>query len=519
MIKLVIFDLDGTLIKTISDITEAVNFALKNNGLNELEEKEVQYMVGKGVDHLISSCIEYNIDSESLDKRSIHNKSFDNNLFSKVKEAYLEKYHLICHNNSFVYKGIIELIKQLRQRHIKLAIVSNKPQVETDEVINYYFGRNIFDIVIGQTEFSNKKPNPEGILTILNKLSINKEETLYVGDTETDILTAENADVKCVGVTWGYRKKEEIIDADFIINHPQDLLKLVNGKSGIILLNKEQGITSQNAINKVKKLLNINKIGHAGTLDPLATGLLVVLVNDSTKLSDYLMSNEKEYICEIAIGRSTDTEDCEGNIIDEILDVNIKEEEIDSVLSKQKGISKQIPPMYSSIKKDGKKLYELARKGITIERNERQIEIKEIKRISEITKKSGMIYFTFKALVSKGTYLRSLCVKIGADLGFPAHMNKLNRISSGHFKIDNAYSLSDIENKEYKLISMIEAMQDYYIYHIDDIQKIDVLNGKNIKINDPNILNLNTIVLENNNELIAIYERIDNEFKAKRVWN
>ena len=136
--------------------------------------------------------------------------------------------------------------------------------------------------------------------------------------------------------------------------------------NGVLLVDKPKGITSQTLITKIKRHLNIKKIGHAGTLDPRATGLMVVLLGSSTKLSDYLMSNEKEYECEILIGSSSDTEDIEGNIITE---KEVKQlNNIDMVLASLKGTLSQIPPMYSSVHHNGIKLYELARKGIEVER-------------------------------------------------------------------------------------------------------------------------------------------------------
>lgn len=284
--------------------------------------------------------------------------------------------------------------------------------------------------------------------------------------------------------------------------------------NGVLLVDKPKGITSQTLITKIKRHLHVNKIGHAGTLDPLATGLMVVLLGSSTKLSDYLMSNEKEYECEILLGLATDTEDIEGTVIDskDVKEIN----NIDDVLNGLIGKLKQIPPMYSSVHHNGVKLYELARKGISVEREARVIEVKNIKRTSNISYFENKAKFSFLTSVSKGTYIRTLCVEIGNRLEYPALMNALRRTKSGAFKIENAYTLDDILNDNYHILTNYEAVKNKDTYDLDDATYKDVINGKMIKIDSTK----NELFLIYKNELIAVYEKLEGQmYKAKRVWN
>lgn len=285
---------------------------------------------------------------------------------------------------------------------------------------------------------------------------------------------------------------------------------------GILLINKEKGITSQDAISKVKRIIKVKKIGHAGTLDPLATGLLVVMVNGATKLSNYLMAAKKEYVAEIFIGRSTDTLDSEGNVLEEKrVDKSLN---IDDVLNSFLGKSKQIPPMYSAIKQDGKKLYELARRGIEVERDARDIEIEEIERISGIINDDGFVRFSFRVVVSKGTYVRTLCEDIGKKIGYPAHMTNLVRTKIGSLSVLDSSTIEDIECGNYKYINMEEALKGYNIIDVDENLYKLIINGVEL---DKDLVNRSEdlVVFTYNNKLIGIYKNIDGKYKAERVWN
>lgn len=287
--------------------------------------------------------------------------------------------------------------------------------------------------------------------------------------------------------------------------------------NGILLVNKEKGYTSQDVVSRIRRIFNIKKVGHAGTLDPLATGVVVVLINEATKLSNYLLEEDKEYACEIVIGKATDTEDATGKIVEEKEVEALDNRKVDSILKSINGRIVQVPPMYSAIKIDGKKLYELARKGITVEREPRFVNIYSLDRASDIVVKNNEAVFSFVTKVSKGTYIRTLCTEIGLRLEYPAYMNNLMRISSGNFRIEDSYSLKDIEEGNYKIIPMLEALNNYRQFEVDEEQAKKVKNGMPI-FNKEIYNNEELIVLSYNNELLAIYKKSGIEYKAERVW-
>lgn len=244
---------------------------------------------------------------------------------------------------------------------------------------------------------------------------------------------------------------------------------------GVLIIDKPSGITSHDVVAKVRKALKTKKVGHTGTLDPLATGVLVVCVEKATKLVNYLTCDEKIYEVEMKLGIKTDTGDITGNIIDEDTNYKVTIKEANEVIKSFVGKQKQIPPMYSAIKVNGQKLYELARKGIEIEREPRDIEIFDIYNI-EINNE----FIKYTVHCSKGTYVRSLCEDIAQRLGTIGVMTKLRRIKSGQFEIENAIKIDDIS--EEKIISM-EKLFDKEI----NVQKNlkELLNGMKIAIHNP----------------------------------
>ena len=214
--------------------------------------------------------------------------------------------------------------------------------------------------------------------------------------------------------------------------------------NGIVVVNKEKGYTSHDVVNVIRRILGTRKVGHTGTLDPNATGVLPVCVGKSTRVSDMLMFSDKEYIAKVKLGITTDTYDVWGSVLSEN-EVNVSERELKSAISSFTGEIMQLPPMYSAIKQNGKKLYELARSGIEVERKERKITIYECELISFEND-------TFKIRVkcSKGTYIRSLCHDIGQYLGCGACMTELVRTKASVFDIENSMTLSKIEEKVLK---------------------------------------------------------------------
>lgn len=244
---------------------------------------------------------------------------------------------------------------------------------------------------------------------------------------------------------------------------------------GVLIIDKPSGITSHDVVAKVRKALKTKKVGHTGTLDPLATGVLVVCVEKATKLVNYLTCDEKIYEVEMKLGIKTDTGDITGNIIDEDTNYKVIIKEVNEVIKSFVGKQKQIPPMYSAIKVNGQKLYELARKGIEIEREPRDIEIFDIYNI-EIN--NELIKYTVHC--SKGTYVRSLCEDIAQRLGTIGTMTNLRRIKSGQFEIENAIKIDDIS--EEKIISM-EKLFDKEINVQNNLKEL--LNGMKIAIQKP----------------------------------
>ena len=215
---------------------------------------------------------------------------------------------------------------------------------------------------------------------------------------------------------------------------------------GIVLLNKSRGISSFKAINKLKWIIGSSKVGHAGTLDPIAEGLLIVMINNATKFSDNLMKRDKEYFVELELGYETDTYDIEGEITEKYEgNLNISDEKILEVINSFTGEIMQVPPMYSAIKINGEKLYELARKGIEVEREARKVKIYSIREINVEYKEKCKI--SFYTEVSSGTYIRSLVRDIGRKLGVYATMTRLVRTKIDKYNIEESVSMEEIEEK------------------------------------------------------------------------
>lgn len=237
---------------------------------------------------------------------------------------------------------------------------------------------------------------------------------------------------------------------------------------GVIIINKPKGYTSNDVVQKVRKSLNIKKVGHAGTLDPLATGVLPILVGKGTKLSKYLMEHDKTYIATLTLGEKKSTGDLEGETVETKEVKNIAQDLIAQTLSTFLGKQKQLPPMYSAIKKDGKKLYEYAREGIEVERNPREIEIKDIKLLAY--EKNTI---TFEVSCSKGTYIRTLCEDIAQRLGTVGYMSNLKRTRVNQFTIEDAVDLENIN----KFISIEEIFKDKECIKLDAQKLALFLNG------------------------------------------
>lgn len=252
--------------------------------------------------------------------------------------------------------------------------------------------------------------------------------------------------------------------------------------NGIILINKEKGISSFGVVSKIRKILNIKKVGHCGTLDPEAMGVLPIMIGQATKVSKYLVEHDKEYVAVLKLGVKTDSADGEGNIIEKTefkLDKN-EEEEYTAKIKEFIGKSNQVPPMYSAIKINGKKLYEYAREGKEIERKAREIEIYNIEEIKFNYKENEI---KFKVQCSKGTYIRTLCEDIAEKIGTIGYMKELIRTKLDEFSIDQSVLITELENSKEisKYIITIEKLFEKCSKIIlNDRKKELFLNGVNL---------------------------------------
>lgn len=284
---------------------------------------------------------------------------------------------------------------------------------------------------------------------------------------------------------------------------------------GIILINKGKGCTSHDVVNKVKHIFN-KKVGHTGTLDPDATGLLPILIGKGTKLSYYLINHDKEYEVTLKLGERTDTADSEGKVIEK-QEVNaeiLSEEKISKVLYSFLGKQEQIPPMYSAIKINGKKLYEYARNNIEVDVKPREIEIYDIK-LNKIVEEEKLIYFTVQC--SKGTYIRSLCEDIAKRLGTIGYMKELNRTKVGIFDVKDSISIEELEdnkNDEIYIKERIISIEELFVrlYGNDNIVK---LNDKKLEL----FLNGVKLTYELNEGLYRIYDSKNNFIGIGSIQN
>ena len=274
--------------------------------------------------------------------------------------------------------------------------------------------------------------------------------------------------------------------------------------NGILVINKDKGYTSRDVVNVISKLFGTKKVGHNGTLDPLATGVLVICLNRYTKLNELLASNEKEYIAEVTLGIKTDTLDIEGNVLEEKETV-VNKEDLEKTLKKYETTYEQEVPIYSAVKVNGKKLYEYARSGEKVILPKKKVTIKKIELLKFKDNK-----FTFKCLVSKGTYIRSLIRDILNDLGVIGTMSNLTRTKQGVFDIENSYSLEDVRNGNYKLL-LVKDVLDIDKITVSDELKFKILNGNKVKGNYSN----RVLFLDEDGGELAIYKKDNDDYKVE----
>ena len=282
--------------------------------------------------------------------------------------------------------------------------------------------------------------------------------------------------------------------------------------NGILVIHKEKDYTSRDVVNIVSKILGTKKVGHTGTLDPMATGVLVLCVGNGLKLVELLMEHDKEYIATIKLGIETDTLDITGNVLKEQEVGSITKEQVERVLKKFLGKSMQEVPKYSAVKVNGKKLYEYARNGEDVVLPKKEIEISSIELMSDIVENT----FTIKCSVSKGTYIRSLVRDIGNALGTVATMTELNRTRLGNFLLEDAYTVDDIRDGDYQLLEGFSVL-DLPIVVVDQVLEKKIQNGCVLeKFFDENMVSIQN----QNGEMIAIYQKKDeNRVKPYRMFS
>ena len=290
--------------------------------------------------------------------------------------------------------------------------------------------------------------------------------------------------------------------------------------NGIINLKKEAGMTSHDAVFKLRKILGTKKIGHGGTLDPDVVGVLPIAVGKATRMVEFMQDEGKVYEGEITLGYSTTTEDASGGVVTETPVLSpLDEKLVDEAISSLTGPITQIPPMYSAVKVNGRKLYEYARAGQEVERPERQVTIYSFERTSPISYEDKLARFTFRVKCSKGTYIRTLSVDLGEKLGYAAHMSQLTRTSAAGLQLSDALTLSEITEK-------VEAGQLDFIHPLEigtgDLVKVYLTPEQAQEVRFGRFIDLdqseNQLAAFEGEKLLVILEKRDNLYKPRKVF-
>ena len=290
--------------------------------------------------------------------------------------------------------------------------------------------------------------------------------------------------------------------------------------NGIINLKKEAGMTSHDAVFKLRKILGTKKIGHGGTLDPDVVGVLPIAVGKATRMVEFMQDEGKVYEGEITLGYSTTTEDASGEVVAETPVLSPLDEIIvDKAIASLTGPITQIPPMYSAVKVNGRKLYEYARAGQEVERPERQVTIYQFERISPISYEDHLVRFTFRVKCSKGTYIRTLSVDLGEKLGYAAHMSHLTRTSAAGLQLEDALTLNEIAAK-------VEAGQLDFLHPLEigtgDLVKVFLTPEQATEVRFGRFIELDQTEQElaafEGDTLLAILEKRDNFYKPRKVF-
>ena len=290
--------------------------------------------------------------------------------------------------------------------------------------------------------------------------------------------------------------------------------------NGIINLKKEAGMTSHDAVFKLRKILGTKKIGHGGTLDPDVVGVLPIAVGKATRMVEFMQDEGKVYEGEITLGYSTTTEDASGEVVAETPVLSpLDDKLVDEAIARLTGPIIQIPPMYSAVKVNGRKLYEYARAGQEVERPERQVTIYSFERTSPISYDEKLARFTFRVKCSKGTYIRTLSVDLGEKLGYAAHMSHLTRTSAAGLQLEDSLTLEEIAEK-------VEAGQLDFLHPLEigtgDLVKVYLTPEQSQEVRFGRFIDLdqseNQLAAFEGEKLLAILEKRDNLYKPRKVF-
>ena len=291
--------------------------------------------------------------------------------------------------------------------------------------------------------------------------------------------------------------------------------------NGIINLKKEAGMTSHDAVFKLRRILGTKKIGHGGTLDPDVVGVLPIAVGKATRMVEFMQDEGKVYEGEITLGYSTTTEDASGEVVAETPVFSpLDEKLVDEAIASLTGPITQIPPMYSAVKVNGRKLYEYARAGQEVERPERQVTIYSFERTSPISYEDKLARFTFRVKCSKGTYIRTLSVDLGEKLGYAAHMSHLTRTSAAGLRLEDSLTLKEITEK-------VEAGQLDFLHPLEigtgDLVKVNLTPEQADEVRYGRFIELECSEKEvaafEGENLLAIMEKRDHLYKPRKVFS
>lgn len=290
--------------------------------------------------------------------------------------------------------------------------------------------------------------------------------------------------------------------------------------NGIINLKKEAGMTSHDAVFKLRKILGEKKIGHGGTLDPDVTGVLPIAVGKATRVLEYMTESGKVYEGQITLGYSTTTEDASGELVREtpVTQEQLTEEAVDQAMATFLGEITQVPPMYSAIKVNGRRLYDYARAGEEVERPHRQVTISEFARISPLSFENSLCRFDFRVACSKGTYVRTLAVDLGVELGLASHMSALRRTASAGLVLEKSFSLAEIADQLERgeadfLLPLEYGVLDLPRVELEKAQKTEISFGRFIRLDSQEAI----LAAFYEDRVQAILERRGYFYKPRKV--